>query len=126
MSIRSYEIHGFRIVELTADAAPLRSERDAVETIGLAAPHRAQIIVIPTERLEDGFFQLKTRIAGEIIQKFVTYGLHVVVMGDVSTYTQSSSAFRDFVYECNRGSYVWFVAGIEELESRLRSQANTQ
>ncbi len=125
MHVHPYELHGIRMVQLTTDGTPLRSDRDAVDAIALASPHRPAIIVIPTEHLDDGFFQLKTRIAGEVIQKFLTYGLHLVILGDVSTYMRDSAAFRDFVYECNRGSQIWFVAGIQELTERLQSRTNT-
>jgi hypothetical protein len=122
MSVRFYELHGIRIVELMTEETPLRSDRDAVDVIAMASTHRPEIIVIRVKSLGDGFFRLKTRIAGEVIQKFLTYGLRLVIIGDVATYAQNSSAFRDFVYECNRGSHVWFVAGIEELDERLQSQ----
>ncbi len=34
---------------------------------------RADWVLIPVECFDDDFFRLKTRIAGEIIQKFVNY-----------------------------------------------------
>ena len=113
-----YELYNIRIVELTADV-PLRTDRDAVDAIAMTSAYRPAIVVIPTEHLNVGFFRLTTRIAGEFIQKFFTYKLHLVIMGDVSAYTRNSPSFRDFVYECNTGSHLWFVAGVEELEERL-------
>jgi hypothetical protein len=79
----------------------------------------ARWIVIPTERFEDAFFQLRTRIAGEIIGKFAVYKMRVAIVGDISRHTEGSSAFQAFVYECNRGDQVWFVANIEEFNLRL-------
>ena len=75
--------------------------------------------IIPVERIEDRFFQLKTRIAGNILQKFVTYGVRLGIVGDIARYSVESSALRHFVYESNRGDRVWFAPNLEELEDRL-------
>jgi len=97
MADRYYDLQGVRIVELGAEGAPLRSDRDAVEVIAGAAENRADVLVIPVERFDEDFFRLRTGIAGQIIQKFVTYGLRLVIMGDISKYVQQSSALQDFI-----------------------------
>jgi hypothetical protein len=119
MPDRSYDLHGVRVFECPAEGARLGNDRDAVELVGTASPHRAALIAIPIERLGDDFFRLRTRIAGEIIQKFVTYGLRLAIVGDISRHVGESSALRDFVNESNRGDHVWFVASLEELGKRL-------
>jgi hypothetical protein len=43
----------------------------------------------------------------------------MAVVGDISRHTESSSALRDFVRECNRGRQTWFLADIGELRERL-------
>jgi len=93
--------------------------RDAIELITEAIQCGADLILIPVERFGDDFFRLKTRIAGEIVQKFATYGRRLATVGDISCYVAESSAFRDFVYESNRGEHVWFVANPEELAKRI-------
>jgi uncharacterized protein DUF4180 len=118
----SYELHGVRILACAADGARLRSDRDAVDLISSAWAHRAKLVVIPIERLDDDFFRLRTRIAGEIVQKFVTYRMQVAIVGDISQHVSESSALRDFVSESNRGEHVWFVTTLEELDQRLQRQ----
>ena len=87
--------------------------------------HGARFIVIPATRLSDDFFRLKTRIAGEVIQRFVMYRFRVAIVGDISRHVAESESFRDFVYESNRGSQCWFVSA-EELSNRLeREKAGT-
>jgi uncharacterized protein DUF4180 len=110
---------GARAVACSLDGDKLRSERDAIEVIQSALPHGADVILIPVERFDDDFFRLKTRVAGEFIQKFVTYRLRLAIMGDISRHLEESSALRDFVYECNAGNHVWFVANPEELGKQL-------
>ena len=78
------------------------------------------MIVIPAERIDEGFFRLRTGVAGAFLQKFVTYGRRVAILGDISQHVLESSALRDFVVEANRGDHVWFVETIEDLERHLR------
>ena len=120
MTVQHYDLHGFRIVELPADGSLFESDRDAVDIIGMASEHRAELIVIPVERFGEDFFRLRTRVAGEIIQKFLTYRVRLVIVGDISKYLSESSALRDFVFECNRGSQIWFVSDMEKLGQRLK------
>jgi len=98
----------------------ITSDRDAVELISQAYQQGATLIVIPIERLEPDFFELKTRMAGEVLQKFVNYRLRVAILGDISGYVSESTSLRDFVYEANRGNQIWFVASLEELGDRLK------
>jgi hypothetical protein len=120
MGNRHYGLHGIQVVELGPVGTPLQNDRDAVDAIAAALRHRPDIIVIPTGRLDAGFFRLRTGIAGAVVQKFLTYGLRLAIVGDISTHLHDSSALRDFVYECNNGSHIWFVASIEELSQRLQ------
>lgn len=120
MVARYSELHGNRVVELLANGTALRTERDAVDVISAAAEHAADVVVIPVQRLDADFFRLRTGIAGQVIQKFLTYRLRLVIVGDISAHLQESSALRDFVYECNKGSNVWFLAHLDELNHRLQ------
>jgi uncharacterized protein DUF4180 len=118
-STKFYELHGVRVLELDADGTKLQTYNDAVDLIGKTFENRATLIVIPVECLNDEFFQLKTRIAGELIQKFVQYRRHLVIVGDISGFLAESSALRAFVAESNRGKEVWFLPSREELDDRL-------
>jgi hypothetical protein len=121
MASTSCGLHGIQILECAPAGEKLKSERDAIELIGEAGRCGASLVVIPTERLDDDFLRLRTRIAGEIVQKFVTYRLRLAIVGDISRHVNESSALRDFVREANRGDQVWFVASRKELEKRLRN-----
>lgn len=103
------------------DGPTIRSDRDAVDLIGRALSERCGLVVLPVERLGDDFFQLKTRILGDVIQKFVNYERRLAILGNIDRHLGGSKALRDFVYETNRGRQVWFVKDKKELESRLQS-----
>ena len=119
LSTKSYELHGVSVLECVPDGTKLQTYRDTVDLIGKTFEIRANLIVIPVECLDDDFFHLRTRIAGEMIQKFVQYRLRLAIVGDISRHLAESSALRAFVNESNRAKSVWFVHSREELEQRL-------
>lgn len=115
----SFELHGLRILECSRERTPPRSASDATEIITAAWAHEARLVVMQADWLGDDFFRLSTRVAGEVVQKLLDYGLRVVIVGDISARVAASDALRDWVRECNRGRQVWFVADLEELANRL-------
>jgi hypothetical protein len=77
----------------------------------------ADRMILPKDALSERFFVLSSRMAGEILQKFVNYQMKVAIVGDYSGYT--SKPLRDFIYESNNGSHVFFVSTMEEAEQKL-------
>src|SRR5687767_2550850 len=112
----STSIAGVPVLVCAPDGSRLDGERAATDVIGEAFSAGARVIAVPVERLGPDFLTLSTRIAGEVIQKFVNYGFQVAFVGDVSAEVAASNALRDFVRESNRGRHVWFVADLAELE----------
>lgn len=119
MSGETRTIGGVLAYVCDADGPKLDGERAAVDMIGDALGAGAELVVIPVERLGAGFLTLSTRIAGDAIQKFVTYGLRVAFVGDIGEALAASQALRDFVRESNRGRHVWFAADHTEVAARL-------
>ncbi|MFC4497690.1 DUF4180 domain-containing protein [Streptomyces ovatisporus] len=113
------KIHDVPVLMCPAEGELFGSERDALDCIGDAMYQGAQWVVVPAGRFDDTFFELRTRLAGEIIQKFVNYRMGLAVIGDISRHTEASSALRDFVRECNGGRQTWFLGDVEELRQRL-------
>jgi hypothetical protein len=115
----SYELHGVRILECSTDGRPPRTAKDATDIVSAAWGYQAKLVVLQADWLGDDFFRLSTRVAGEVVQKLLDYGLRVAIVGDLSARTAASEALRDWVRECNRGRQVWFVRDIPELADRL-------
>lgn len=116
-------INDVSVLMCEAEGEVIAGEREALDCIGDAGYQGARWAVIPAARFDDAFFRLSTRVAGAIIQKFVQYRVGLVVLGDISRHTEASSALRDFVRECNRGTQTWFLADEAELRARLAGPA---
>lgn len=65
-------------------------------------------VALNKEAILEDFFKLSTCLAGEVLQKFVNYGVKFAVVGDFTQYT--SKPLKDFMYESNRGRDVFFVS----------------
>jgi hypothetical protein len=91
----------------------------AIDVAAAAFEGNAGFIAIAVDRLDPAFFDLRTGVAGEIVQKLVNYRLRLAVVGEIGEPAASSRAFAAFVREGNRGQGPWFVASLAELEERL-------
>ena len=55
----------------------------------------------------EDFFHLSTKLAGEILQKFINYNVKMAIVGDFSVY--SSNSLKAFIYESNKGKDIFFL-----------------
>ena len=115
----SYTVHGVRILEYSAEGPLLDNDRAAMDIIGNASSSSAELVVIPIERFSLDFFQLRTRLAGDLLQRFVNYRLRLAIIGDLSKPLAESQALQALVRESNRGAQIWFLPTIDELKLKL-------
>ncbi len=64
-------------------------------------------LLLRKTNFSEAFFDLSTRLAGEILQKYANYGVKLAIAGDFSGY--ASKSLRDFIYESNHGKQVFFL-----------------
>jgi len=93
------------------------SALDLMVSVGYETDCRA--VVLPKQAVAESFFDLRTGLAGEILQKFVNYQMKLAVVGDFSGYT--SKSLKDFIYESNQGRHIFFVSTEEEAIEKLLS-----
>ncbi|WP_429968434.1 DUF4180 domain-containing protein [Enterococcus sp. DIV2371] len=68
-------------------------------------------IILRKEAVINGFYDLSSGIAGEILQKYINYDIHLAIIGDFS---EGSQALKDFIREANKGNNFYFVSTFEE------------
>lgn len=76
-------------------------------------------MVLDKSLLSETFFDLRTRLAGEILQKFINYHVKVAIVGDFSVY--SSKSLQDFIYESNNGNHIFFLSTEQQAIEKLSS-----
>ena len=115
MRIETHRIGQAKVAEIQAEGLVLTSVEDGLSLLGDLYYQGFDKIILHEENIVPEFFDLKTKLAGEVLQKFVQYRMPLAVVGDFSKYT--SKRLRDFIYECNQGRQVNFV---QELSSALK------
>ncbi|MBD2699332.1 DUF4180 domain-containing protein [Spirosoma sp. BT702] len=112
MQIAIKTVNGKEIAEVTSDMVIINTLEDGLDILANCAYQGAEKIIIHQHNLSPEFFDLKTRLAGDILQKFSTYRVQLAIVGDFSGYT--SKSLRDFIFESNKGSLIKFVGSVEE------------
>lgn len=120
MEINIVTINGENIAELVLNGIEIRTSQDAVDLMAKCFTPGARKLIIDEGSIDLSFFDLKTRVAGEILQKFVNYNFRIAIIGDYSKY--QSSALKDFIYESNRQGEINFVSSLEEARNKLISR----
>ncbi|WP_167619513.1 DUF4180 domain-containing protein [Maribellus sediminis] len=105
------------IAELQSNIA-LTDVQDFLDMMANANYQGTNKMVIHQHQLPIGFFELKTKIAGEILQKFSTYNQRLAIVGDFSEI--ESKSLRDFIRESNRIGRILFVASLDEALLRIQ------
>lgn len=74
-------------------------------------------IILNKSAICEDFFELRTKLAGEILQKFVNYQVKIAIVGDFSIYT--SKSLKDFIYESNKGNDILFLPNEKQAIEKL-------
>ena len=111
------ENNGQKIAELISDKIEICSEQDALDWLATANYEGADNIIFHEQNLCPDFFDLKTKLAGDILQKVVNYRIKVAIVGEFSKY--ESNSLKAFIVECNRGRQIFFVGDRETAVSKL-------
>lgn len=104
--------NGQVIAEITEQHPSIRSVEDVMDFWGDVLYNGSVGVIIPKGVLCDDFFELRTGLAGEILQKFTNYQLKLAIVGDFSQV--ESKSLRDFIRESNQRKQVNFVGSREE------------
>jgi hypothetical protein len=117
MEIDIIEINGNNIAVLRSLGVRIQETQDALDLLGEASYLNSHKIIIKEDQVTPAFFELKSGIAGEILQKFSTYNVQLAIIGDFSKYT--SKSLRDFMCESNKYGRINFVSSFEEAKEKL-------
>lgn len=79
----------------------IQQEEDAVALVAVCGEHSAERLLLYAGNLPESFFDLKSGVAGAILQKFTNYHLKValVIPSDLV-----QGRFKEYILEANRGN----------------------
>jgi Domain of unknown function (DUF4180) len=112
-------MNGHIIIIARADSIVLSDEQSALEFImSLSSETGSNRIALNTkDGIPEEFFNLSTKLAGGILQKFINYKIKFAIFGVFSSYT--SKPLKDFIYECNKGNNIFFVSSEQDAIAKL-------
>ncbi|MBD1434392.1 DUF4180 domain-containing protein [Sphingobacterium sp. DN00404] len=117
MNIQPHTIKDTEIAEIISDDIIIRNAEDALDLMGNVYYQGFDKMIIHQKNMTSDFFDLKNKMAGEILQKFSNYRVSLAIIGDFSGF--ESKSLNDFIYESNKGKHVNFVASLNEALNAL-------
>ncbi|WP_367915063.1 DUF4180 domain-containing protein [Leadbetterella sp. DM7] len=112
MKIHSHKINDTEIAEVISEDILIRSTEDALDLLGNIYYQGFDGLILHRENITPDFFDLKNKMAGDILQKFSNYRVRLAIVGDFSEF--SGKSLRDFIFESNKGKLVNFVGTMDE------------
>ncbi|HDR7800517.1 TPA: DUF4180 domain-containing protein [Bacillus tropicus] len=118
MEIKKVVIGGINIALVRSDTVVISDVQTALDLMATVQYEvDAKHIVIDKSLISESFFDLKTRLAGDILQKFINYRVKIAIVGDFSMYT--SESLKDFIYECNKSKDIFYLATEQQAIEKL-------
>jgi hypothetical protein len=112
MKIKTHTLKDTHIAEIISDGEIIKTSDDGLDLLGNLYYQGFDKIIIYEKNITSAFFDLKTGIAGEILQKFSTYRVRLVIVGDFSKY--ESKSLKDFIFESNKMGQIYFLSSLSE------------
>ena len=81
----------------------ISTESDAVDLIGLCGYYETNNVMIYAENVDDSFFELKSKLAGAVLQKCMNYHMRVAMI--LPQDFAQNKRFSEMTLESNKGSH---------------------
>jgi len=105
------------IAELADENFVISQSQHVLDIFGNLMFSDCDRLIIHERNLHPDFFDLKTRLAGEVLQKFSNYRVKLAIVGDFSKY--NSKSLQDFIFESNKSRSVFFTDSLSSAITRL-------
>lgn len=106
-----------KYLEFTSTTNSLRTESDALELVALCGEYDTNMLMIHYAALSEDFFKLKTKVAGNILQKLMNYQIKAVAV--IPNEIIQKGKFRELALEMNKGNHFRMYGTREEAEKWL-------
>ena len=117
MTIITHQNNHTKIAEVIAENTVIGSIEDGLDVLGDLYYQGFDAIILYEKNITPLFFDLKNRMAGEILQKFSNYRMRLSIIGDYGKY--GSKSVQDFIFESNKTGHVTFVNTLQEALNRF-------
>ena len=106
------DIKCVKIAEILPESDLITSPDDILDIMAEIGYNGSNKLIIHDKNLHQDFFDLKTGLAGEILQKFSNYRMKLAIIRDFSGF--KSKSLKDFMRESNSRGIICFVDSLEK------------
>lgn len=117
MEIHSHNTENLMIAEVISDGIVIDTIESGSDLVGNLYYSGFDHVILHKNNIHDAFFDLKSGIAGEILQKFSNHRMKVFILGDFSEI--ASKSLQNFIYESNNGKQVNFLPSLKDAIDRI-------
>ncbi|EDM38935.1 hypothetical protein PBAL39_22720 [Pedobacter sp. BAL39] len=117
MTTNIHQIENTRIAEVTSDHVLISSAEEGLQLLVDLYYQDFDKIVLYEQQISPEFFNLKSGMAGELLQKFSNFRVKLAIVGDFEKY--SGKSMGDFIYESNQGRMVNFLPSLKTALAKL-------
>ena len=117
MKIEIIEVNGIKLAELISDEIVIIEPQDALDIMAESGYMGSDKLIFHEKNIGAAFFDLKSRLAGEILQKFSNYRVQLAIVVDHNKFT--SKSLHDFIRESNKLGRIFFVFSRDEAIKKL-------
>ncbi|MCB0799998.1 MAG: DUF4180 domain-containing protein [Bacteroidales bacterium] len=110
-------VKGISIAEILPGSETISTTEELLDILADAGYNGSTGLVIHSATLSQEFFDLRTGLAGEILQKFSNYRMRLAIIGDFRDV--KSKALRDFIHYSNIRGTINFVDSHPEAIAKL-------
>jgi Domain of unknown function (DUF4180) len=120
MEIKAHQINKVNIAEVISEDIVIANFQDGLDLLGDLYFQGFDKIVLQEKNITPDFFDLKTGIAGEILQKCANFRMNMAIVGDFSKY--KSKSLEAFIFESNKMEQINFVGNLTDaLNSAIKN-----
>lgn len=101
-------------IDLSEGEFSIGNESQLNDLLSMCYYHNASLILLDQDNLSDEFFNLRSGLAGEAMQKFANYKVQVAVL--LPPDAVHNERFRELMYEMNQSNHFRFYDNREEAE----------
>jgi hypothetical protein len=92
-----------RYIEVDASEVRISNEKDVLDLISVCWENSTYLMIIHQEALSQDFFNLRTGLAGTMLQKFMNYNIKSALV--ITNEDVIRGRFGEMVIESNKGNY---------------------
>lgn len=112
MNYKIVESRNKRYIEIIE---PMKCEADVLDIIGVCIGNSVDILLLREEMFTDDFLNLKSGLAGIVLQKFTNY--HIKVSAIIGDKSMIQGRFKELVSELNKSNYFRIFSNFNDAEN---------